>query len=163
MLWRLLLHYGIHRLETYHSRQSIQFRSGFMLSKRINEMWSQYFCHDRSEKTVFANTYSWMYCDNATSTRRTCCGNLFIHERSELPKCQHSLPFLQVILMVFASAGGILAIIQLLTIVLGCCFASALAKEEQEYEYEDEIQYNLNYTQSRPGTPRGSRKNESTF
>lgn len=65
--------------------------------------------------------------------------------------------------MVYASVGGILAIIQLLTIVLGCCFASALAKEEQEFEYEDEIRYNLNSASSRPGTPRGSRKNESTF
>ena len=64
--------------------------------------------------------------------------------------------------MVYASVGGILAIIQLLTIVLVCCYANALARENEDFEYEEEICYNTNTTNSRPGTPMSTRRKPDT-
>ena len=71
--------------------------------------------------------------------------------------------------MVFASVGGLLAIILLLTIVLACCFANQIEKFEAEDNYynndaRDEYcqQYNAqSYTSprpSRPSTPSQSRR-----
>ena len=65
--------------------------------------------------------------------------------------------------MVFAIAGGILAIMQLLSIVLACCYANQIAKfdemEDEQWDYEQ------NYSQSRPATPHSIRynNNETTF
>ena len=42
----------------------------------------------------------------------------------------------QVILAVFCAIGGILAIIELLTIVLACCYANQIAKVEREEQWE---------------------------
>ena len=74
----------------------------------------------------------------------------------------------QVILMVFASVGGLLAIILLLTIVLACCFANQIEKFEAEDNYynndaRDEYcqQYNAQSyppRPSRPSTPSQSRR-----
>ena len=61
--------------------------------------------------------------------------------------------------MVFASVGGLLAIILLLSIVLACCFANQIEKFEDNY-YNDEPdelcqQYSQTYSPrgSRPSTP----------
>ena len=81
---------------------------------------------------------------------------------------QHIESF-QVILMVFASVGGLLAIILLLTIVLACCFANQIEKFEAEDNYynndngRDEYcqQYNAQSyppRASRPSTPSQSRR-----
>ena len=43
---------------------------------------------------------------------------------------------LQIILAVFCGVGGIVAIIELLTIVLACCYANQIAKLEREEEWE---------------------------
>ena len=77
----------------------------------------------------------------------------------------------QVILIVFASVGGLLAIILLLTIVLACCFANQIEKFEAEDNYYNNVnndardeysqQYNAqSYTPraSRPSTPSQSRR-----
>ena len=75
----------------------------------------------------------------------------------------------QIILMVFASVGGLLAIILLLSIVLACCFANQIEKFEDNY-YNDEPnelcpQYQQSYSSprgSRPGTPSQIRRAKNT-
>ena len=43
---------------------------------------------------------------------------------------------LQIILGVFCAVGGTLAILELLTIVLACCYANQIAKMEKDEEWE---------------------------
>ena len=71
--------------------------------------------------------------------------------------------FFQVILTVYAAAGGILVIQQLLCIVLACCYANQL--EKYDGDYDEHWDYDQNYSHSRPGTPHSMRynNNETTF
>ena len=61
--------------------------------------------------------------------------------------------------MVFASVGGLLAIILLLSIVLACCFANQIEKFEDNYYNDEPAELCQPYPQSysprtsRPGTP----------
>ena len=58
--------------------------------------------------------------------------------------------------MAYAIVGGFLAIVQLLSIVLACCYANQIAKEEDNSAYLEEQRwqdYEYERTASRPATP----------
>ena len=69
-------------------------------------------------------------------------------------------------MIVFASLGGILGIIMILSVVLACCFANQIAKFEDEdnfynhyqHQDDDELLHHVNprNTNSRPATPRST-------
>ncbi len=60
----------------------------------------------------------------------------------------------QYVLMAYAVVGGILAIIQLLSIVLACCYANQISKDEEMAEVEQRWQdYEYERGSSRPPTP----------
>ena len=78
--------------------------------------------------------------------------------------------FHQAILAVFCVVGGILAIIELLTIVLACCYANQISKIEKDEEWEyDPVHGHEGYSgggysnqhqfsrPASPGTPRSCR------
>ena len=76
---------------------------------------------------------------------------------------QLSDAFLQIILIVFSSVGGVLAVIQLLNIVLACCYANQISKFESCYDDYDPgapapaALHPGSRTPLRPGTPQMSR------
>ena len=79
-------------------------------------------------------------------------------------RIRHWLHPLQIILIVFSAVGGILSVIQLLSIVLACCYANQISKFEDESKdhYFGDYDQGAGYraplaTHSRPGTPQHSR------
>ncbi len=79
----------------------------------------------------------------------------------------------QYVLMAYAVVGGILAVIQLLSIVLACCYANQISKDEEMAGVEQRWQdYEYERASSRPPTPSTPRarsqmrerdNNETTF
>jgi hypothetical protein len=68
--------------------------------------------------------------------------------------------------MVFSVIGAILAIIQLLSIVLACCYANQIAKQEEDDRERWEYEHNFIPDRPRPGTPQSSLRShnhETTF
>ena len=84
------------------------------------------------------------------------------------------MPFyFQAILIAFCAVGGILAIIELLTVVLACCYAQQISRMEND-DYWEDVDYNPVHNHegyagggyshqnqisrpSTPGTPRSNR------
>lgn len=67
----------------------------------------------------------------------------------------------QYILIAFAAVGGLLAIMLLLSIVLACCYAQQVSRNEEIFQ-DPEVYEHRNLTLSRPGTPQSHRSHHYT-